>query len=244
MKEAYALVTGASGEIGSAIARKLAADGYALYLHYNRNEAAVDRLLADLRHVGDFGKQHVKVQADFSSENGVYRLLEQLDHPVEVIVHNSGASYVGLITDMNDAEVRDLIQLHVTSPFLLTKYLLGGMVSRRCGKIIVISSIWGRVGASTEVLYSTVKGALNSFVKSLAKETAPSGISVNGVAPGAVATKMLDHLTAVEKASLREEIPMGRFAKAEEIASLVSFLISKQASYINGEIVGIDGAWH
>jgi 3-oxoacyl-[acyl-carrier protein] reductase len=137
-----------------------------------------------------------------------------------------------------------MVQLHVTSPFLLTKYLLPKMISRKRGKILVISSVWGLAGASTEVLYSTVKGALNSFVKALAKEVAPSGISVNGIAPGAVSTKMLDHLTVEEKIALAEEIPMGRFARPEEIADLTVFLASDKAAYINGEIISINGAWY
>ncbi|HEX6923745.1 MAG TPA: SDR family oxidoreductase, partial [Bacillales bacterium] len=184
------------------------------------------------------------VKADFSVPDGVSGLLEQIHHPIDVIVHNSGASHVGLVTDIPDDDVQKMVQLHVTSPFLVTKYLLGSMVSKKHGKIIVISSVWGLVGASTEVLYSTVKGALNSFVKALAKEVAPSGISVNGIAPGAVSTKMLDHLSETEKNELAEEIPMGRFGKPEEIADLAAFLASEKASYINGEIVSIDGAWH
>ncbi|HEU5140488.1 MAG TPA: SDR family oxidoreductase, partial [Bacillales bacterium] len=118
------------------------------------------------------------------------------------------------------------------------------MVSNKRGNIIVVSSVWGLVGASTEVLYSTVKGALNSFVKALAKEIAPSGISVNGIAPGAVSTKMLNHLSDQEKIELAEEIPMGRFGEPVEMAELIAFLISGKASYINGEIISINGAWH
>ncbi|HET7658455.1 MAG TPA: SDR family oxidoreductase, partial [Bacillales bacterium] len=136
------------------------------------------------------------------------------------------------------------VQLHVSSPFLLTKELLTDMISAKNGKIIVISSIWGLVGASTEVLYSTVKGALNTFVKALAKEVAPSGISVNGIAPGAIETQMLDHLTEEEKAMLCDEIPMGRFGKPIEVADLAVFLASDSASYINGQIISINGAWH
>ncbi|HEX6923087.1 MAG TPA: SDR family oxidoreductase [Bacillales bacterium] len=240
----FALITGASGDIGSAIAERFAEKGYSLYLHYHRNGETLNALKEKLQSSGTTEQIFETVKADFSVSDGVSELLEQIHHPIDVIVHNSGASHVGLVTDITDDEVQKMVQLHVTSPFLVTKYLLGSMVSKKHGKIIVISSVWGLVGASMEVLYSTVKGALNSFVKALAKEVAPSGVSVNGIAPGAVSTKMLDHLSEAEKNELAEEIPMGRFGKPEEIADLAAFLASEKASYINGEIVSIDGAWH
>ncbi|HET7578535.1 MAG TPA: SDR family oxidoreductase [Bacillales bacterium] len=239
-----ALITGASGGIGSAIAERFAADGYSLYLHYYRGEEAVIGLCDRLLIKASPDQMISCVQADLSSSQGHRLLLEQIHHPIETIIHNSGSGYVGLVTDMDESDVQKMVQLHVTSPFLLTKGLLPAMISDKHGKIIVVSSVWGLVGASTEVLYSTVKGALNSFVKALAKEVAPSGISVNGIAPGAVSTKMLDHLTEEEKAALQEEIPMGRFGKPEEIADLAAFLASEKASYINGEIVSINGAWY
>jgi 3-oxoacyl-[acyl-carrier protein] reductase len=244
MKKKFALITGASGGIGTAIAERFAGAGYSLYLHYHRNGETVAALRERLLQTVGSDQIIETVNADFSAPEGVYHLLDQIHAPVEVIVHNSGASYVGLVTDMNDDEVQKMVQLHVTSPFLLTKYLLPKMISRKRGKILVISSVWGLAGASTEVLYSTVKGALNSFVKALAKEVAPSGISVNGIAPGAVSTKMLDHLTVEEKIALAEEIPMGRFARPEEIADLTVFLASDKAAYINGEIISINGAWY
>lgn len=244
MTKEFALITGASGDIGTAIAERLAGLGYSLYLHYHRNKRAADALKKRLLQTAHKEQTIETINADFSDPDGVYHLLEQIHTPVEVIVHNSGASYVGLMTDMADDEVHSMVQLHVTSPFLLTKYVLPKMISRKRGKILVISSVWGLAGASTEVLYSTVKGALNSFVKALAKEVAPSGIAVNGIAPGAVSTKMLDHLTEEEKVALAEEIPMGRFARPEEIADLAAFLVSEKAAYINGEIVSINGAWY
>lgn len=238
----FALITGASGEIGSATAQYLAGEGYSLYLHYHRNEEAVVRLRDGLR--GDGGQTFEVIQADLSVEDGVEHLVKSIHHPPEVIVHNSGASYVGLLTDMMDDEVRKMIQLHVTSPMLLTKALLPSMISKKSGNIVVISSIWGLTGASMEVVYSAVKGALNSFVKALAKEVAPSGISVNGIAPGVISTKMLDHLSEQDKAALCENIPMGRFGKPREIAELVTFLTSGKVPYLNGEIISVDGAWY
>lgn len=239
----FALITGASGDIGSSLADRFASEGYSLYLHYNSNKTSAEALQRKLLQTGDPNRIVDVVQADLSLPEGVPHLLEQIHHPIDLIIHNSGASHVGLMTDLRDDEVQEMVQLQVTSPFLITKYLLPTMVSQKSGKILVVSSVWGIVGASTEVLYSTVKGALNSFVKALAKEVAPSGISVNGIAPGAVETKMLAHLSEAEKVALRQEIPMGRFAEPEEVANLAAFLASEKARYINGEIVSINGAW-
>lgn len=108
----------------------------------------------------------------------------------------------------------------------------------------MITSIWGEIGASCEVLYSMVKGGQNSFVKALAKELAPSGIRVNGVSPGAVKTKMLDEFTEEELDDLKEEIPLGRLGRPEEIADAVSFAASERASYITGQILSVNGGWH
>lgn len=239
----FALITGASGDIGSAIARYLAAKGYSLYLHYHRHEEAVIRLKENLLH--DYERQVFEgIQADLSSEEGAQHLVKMIHQSPQVIIHNSGASYVGLLTDMTNNEVQKMVQLHVASPLLLTKALLDPMISAKGGNIVVISSIWGIHGASMEVVYSTVKGALHSFVKALAKEVAPSGISVNGIAPGVISTKMLDDFSMQEKERLREQIPMGRFGKPEEIAELVGFLTSGKAPYLNGEIISVDGAWY
>lgn len=235
----YALVTGASGGIGKAISLKLAENGYGLYLHYNQNEREILALTEQIDNVPTY-----PIQADLSEKSAVSTILSQIHHDIDVIIHNSAAAYFGLITDMDDQEVYDMVQLQITSPFLLTKYLLPSMIRKKAGDIIVITSIWGFTGASCEVLYSMVKGGLNTFVKALAKEVAPSGIRVNGIAPGFIDTKMNSHLTEEERESLLQEIPMGRFGMPSEVADLVEFLLSDRAAYINGEIISINGAWY
>lgn len=137
-----------------------------------------------------------------------------------------------------------MVQLHVSSPFLLTRNLLPAMVSRKAGAIVAISSIWGEAGASCEVLYSMTKGAQNSFVKALAKELAPSGIRVNAVSPGAVKTNMMAGFSKEEEEMIAEDIPMGRLAKPGEVADAVQFLLSEKASYITGQILSVNGGWH
>ncbi|MGO4887716.1 elongation factor P 5-aminopentanone reductase [Anaerobacillus sp. MEB173] len=235
----YALVTGASGDIGSAIAISLARAGYSLYLHYNKNEQRIHQLQEQI------GKERATlIQADLSEKSGVDKLLSQIRDEIDVIIHNSGNSYYGLLTDMKAHEIDEMIQLHLTSPVLITKQLLPTMIKKKTGKVIVISSIWGLTGASCEVLYSTVKGGLNTFVKALAKEVAPSGITVNSIAPGAIETVMLHHLSELESEEICEDIPMGRLGKPDEVANLVAFLLTDKASYINGQVISINGAWY
>lgn len=235
--EKWALITGASGGIGAAIAQVLAPE-YNLYLHYNSNEKSISDLKERLQ------TNVIAIQANLEEKNGVSNLTKQIDHEPDCIIYNSGHSYVGLMTDMTSDEVERMIQLHVTSPFLLIKELLPNMVRKKQGAIVLITSVWGLTGASCEVLYSMVKGGQNTFVKALAKEVAPSGIRVNGVAPGIIKTSMLDHFSVEDLKEIALDIPMGRLGNPIEIANTVEFLLSKKASYINGEIISVNGAWH
>ncbi|MRX70661.1 SDR family oxidoreductase [Bacillus lacus] len=239
MKKAV-LVTGASGGIGSAIATQFAEKGYSVYMHYNRNEQSILELKNRLSERADV----LPVRADLSLPDGVEALWNTLELPVEHVVLNSGSSYFGLLTDMTEEKIQNMIQLHLTSPVALARKFIPAMVQSKSGTITLVTSIWGQTGASCEVMYSTLKGAQNTFVKALAKELAPSGIRVNGVAPGAVATNMLQEFSPEELLGLKEEIPAGRFAEPEEIANAVSFLSSPEASYITGQILAVNGGWY
>ncbi|MCV9887728.1 elongation factor P 5-aminopentanone reductase [Metabacillus halosaccharovorans] len=232
----YALVTGASGGIGTAIVKKLIEDGYMIYVHYNQNVQAIEELKS-------YSNNIIPVQADLTIKTGVQALLEQIRMPIELLVLNSGISLYGLVTDLHDDDIDNMVQLHITSPFKLVQQLIPSMIRKKSGNIIVISSIWGITGASCEVLYSMVKGGQNAYVKALAKELAPSQIRVNAVAPGAVATKMLSHFTEEEIRDLSEEIPLGRLGQPEEIANTVSFLASENSSYITGQVISVNGGW-
>lgn len=239
MEKKIALLTGASGGIGKAIATQLLAQEYKVYLHYHKNKKHLEEF------VEVYGNENVfLVGADLSRPDGVQKILSQLHHPIDELILNSGNSYYGLMTDMSEGEVTEMVQLHCTSPFLLTQALLPSMVKKKTGNIVLITSIWGEVGASCEVLYSMLKGGQNTFVKALAKEVAPSNIRVNGIAPGAINTNMIQHLEDEDKSLLEAEIPMGRMGDPKEISNVVSFLISEKASYINGHIVSVNGAWY
>ena len=234
----WALITGASGGIGQAIARKMAKEGYHLYLHYHTNDHAIKHIIDEV------DVEVYPICADLSTSDGVSALLRQLHHSIDVLIHNSGMSFFGLMTDMNDDEINKMIHLHITSPFKLTKEILPNMIKKRKGHVIMITSIWGLTGASCEVLYSMVKGAQNTFVKALAKEVAPSGVYVNGVAPGAIETKMMSGFTVDELSAIKEDIPMNRLGQPNEVADAVNFLVSDDASYINGQILSVNGGWY
>lgn len=236
----FALITGASGGIGQAIAAELAARGYHLYLHYHSNKKSIDHLLERL---SVNGGEYIPVQADFSKQGGYKEMLPSL-FGVDVIVHCGGTGSYGLCQDLGDEEAASLFNVHVLNPILLTKALIPDLLKKKTGGIVFISSIWGQTGAACEAAYSAAKGAQISFVKALSKELAPSGIRVNAIAPGAVETPMLAGFSAEELAELSADIPMGRLGRPEEIANAAAFLLSEEASYITGHILSVNGGWH
>ncbi|MFC4557188.1 elongation factor P 5-aminopentanone reductase [Virgibacillus kekensis] len=233
------LIIGASGDIGAAIARSLAEQGYQLLLHYNQNRSAIAEYAAGLPEETVLSV----MQADLSSESGVRHLLSKIAFPVDAIIFAGGRAYFSLFQDTSEGVMNEMLNLHVKAPWLITKELLPSMLQKKQGKIIFITSIWGETGASNEVVYSSVKGAQNSFVKALAKEVAPSGVSVNAVSPGFIDTKMNHHLNPEEVIRITDEIPANRAGKAEEVANMVNFLISDKASYIQGEVINVTGGW-
>ncbi|KMJ59324.1 3-ketoacyl-ACP reductase [Bacillus sp. LL01] len=234
-----ALIIGASGDIGKEISRKLLTEGYTTYLHYNRDKQTIYELMEE------YGAEKITpIQADLTGENGVHSLKESVFTSIDTIVYNAGVTYYGLMTDIDDQTKKEMVQLNITSLYSTVQTFLPEMLRRRDGNVVVISSIWGEIGASCEVLYSMTKGAQISFVKALAKEVALNGVRVNAIAPGAVSTKMLENFTPEEIKEMSAEIPMGRLALPHEIADSVSFLISEKASYITGQVLAVNGGWN
>lgn len=232
-------IIGASGDIGIVIAEQLANDGHQLILHYNRNAEPIRNLKKRLY------KDCIllEIQADLSKEEGVTHFLKQLVFPVDDLIFASGTAHHGLFQDVTTDDLNRMLSLHVEAPLLITKQLLQPMILRKKGNIIFITSIWGSVGASHEVVYSAVKGAQNSFVKSLAKEVGPSGISVNAVSPGFIDTKMNHHLLDAEREALISDIPLNRSGTPHDVAHIVQFLLDDKSSYIQGEIIQVTGGW-
>ena len=145
--------------------------------------------------------------------------------------------------DFKRENINNLMNINLLAPMYLSQAVLPSMISKGSGNIINISSIWGETGASCEVVYSTTKGGLNLFTKSLAKEVAPFGIRVNAIAPGVINTEMNSFLSEDEKMKLIEEIPMGRFGNGDEVANTVVFLCQNHISYLTGQIIKIDGGF-
>jgi len=236
----YALITGASGGIGQAVAYNLAAKGYSLYLHYNKNEKSILGLMEKLQ---PFGGEYIPVHADLAEANG-YKTISSQIFSLDAIIHCGGNSQYGLLLDLEYEVAVALMNVHVLNPLMLTKELLPKFLSKGSGNIIVITSIWGQTGAACEVAYSTAKGAQIAFVKSLSKEVALNGIRVNAIAPGAIATQMMEGFTPEEVEQISFEIPMGRLGLPEEIAGSVAFLLSEESSYITGQVLAINGGWY
>ncbi|MED1865614.1 SDR family NAD(P)-dependent oxidoreductase [Fictibacillus nanhaiensis] len=236
-----ALVTGASGAIGSEISHMLASHGFSLYLHYNTNISAAEKLESELK--DKYGVPVFIVSADLSTAEGPKALWTQIQEPIDVFIYNCGSSQFGLLTDFTEKSITETMQLHLLSAISLTKAIVPKMIQKKSGKIIMISSVWGEVGAACETVYSAAKGGLNTFVKALSKELAPSHIQVNGVSPGVIRTPMMDQFSDDEKRLIAEEIPAGRFGEPREIAHAVEFLMSEKADYISGHILSINGSW-
>lgn len=238
------LITGASRGIGRAIAKKLNSENYKLVLNYNKSEKDALNLLEDLRETNPFV---IALEADVSNEDDVEKMFEIAEENfshVDILINNAGISKFSLIQDMDFKEWQNILNVNLNSVFLNSKRAIPNMISNKYGVIINMSSIWGDLGASMESAYSSSKGAINAFTKALSKELAPSKIRVNAIAPGIVETDMMKNdFSKDELEELKNEVLIERFAKPEEIASLVSYLISDEASYITGDIININGGF-
>jgi len=237
----WAFISGASGEIGLAIARVLAESGVPLYLHYHQAGHRLEPLLAICQ---ERGVPAIPVQADLREVPQIFALFAQLPVKPLLLVNNASIDHYGLFSETTPEQFEQLININVRSAFFLTQAAVPAMLQQRFGRIVNISSVWGMTGAACEVLYSLSKGAINSFTKALAKELAPNNITVNAVAPGAIEGGMMTRFSPEEIAALCEEIPAGRLGQAAEVASLVKYLLSSEAGYITGQIISPNGGWH
>lgn len=243
LSEMTVLITGGSRGIGAAIAERFASVGMRIVIHYMQAHEAANEVA---RRCLELGCDVMTISADLRDREQLQRMHDKLEaegFQPDIVVNNAGASYYGLFTDVTEEEWDECMAINLKGTFMTTQLFVPYMIRQKYGRIINVSSVWGITGASCEVMYSAAKGGINSFTKALAKELAPSGVTVNAVAPGAVDTDMLKHLAHDEREALEEEIPVGRLGSPEEIASLVYFLALPESSYITGQVISPNGGW-
>lgn len=236
----HVLVLGASGAIGQQIVKDLSQTDNTFTLHYYKNETGLESLLKSLPDESVLER----VQGNLSSSKGIDDFLSKVQFTPDVVVFSQGQANYGLLTDLSQVDMTALLSVHVEALWKVTQFFLPSMLQKRTGNIIVVSSIWGKCGASYEVAYSTVKGAQIAFVKALAKELGANNIRVNAITPGFIDTEMNQPLNDEERASLIQEIPLQRFGTVNDVSQLTVFLASDQTSYMTGEIIGVSGGWH
>ena len=236
-----AVITGASGDIGQAIARAYAQKGYKLALCFHENKQAAEDLAYEITRGGGMASAF---SADLTSEQHVMLLerevIERIGEP-DVLVNNAGVSSQMLFGDVSLEEYDRVMDTNVKSMFLTTRAFLPYMIRNKKGSIINISSMWGQVGGSCEVIYSASKAAIIGMTKALAKEAGPSGIRVNCVSPGVIDTDMCACFDEATMAELAEEAPLGRVGKPEDVANAIYFLAGPEASFITGEVLRVNG---
>ena len=229
-----AVVTGSSRGIGYAVAAALRREGWRVVLS-GRTESEALREAAEKLGAEAFA-------ADLRSTEQVQALFDFAGE-AEALVCCAGVAHWGLLQDMTDGEWEDLFSVNAEGVFRCCRAAIPGMLRRKKGSIVTVSSVWGVAGASCEAAYSASKAAVIGLTKSLAKELGPSGIRVNCLAPGVIETDMLARFSAEEKAALAAETPLGRLGRPEDVAEAAAFLVSDRAAFITGQIIGIDGGF-
>ena len=236
-----ALITGGSRGIGAACVRLFAESGYAVVFLYRQREDAALALVEELRARGLDASCYRCDVSDGAQVRATVAEILRLYHHIDVLVNNAGVAHIGLLTDMSEADWNAVFDTNIGGVFHATQAVLPGMISRRQGSVVNVSSMWGEVGASCEVAYSAAKAAVIGFTKALAKEVGPSGVRVNCVSPGLIATDMNAELDENALRELADETPLSRVGTAEEVARAALYLAGDGASFITGQVLGVSG---
>lgn len=243
MTEKNVLITGASRGIGRSTAILFAQNGYHVFLNCNKSVEELKQVQEEIE------KHHPKAVTlvpgnvgNPSDVRSIFREIYSHCDSLDVLINNAGIAHIGLLMDLTDEEWQQIIDTNLSSVFYCCREAVPKMVSKKSGRIINISSMWGTVGASCEAAYSASKSGIHGLTRALAKELAPSGISVNAIACGVIDTVMNAQLDETERQSLAEEIPAGRFCRPEEIAEVIWQTVNTPA-YMTGQIIGVDGGY-
>ena len=237
------LITGASRGIGRATALRFAQEGYNIVANYLRSVDAAYDLLHELQ---GYPCKAILIQADITNRVQVRGMVSQAIAQfknIDVLVNNSGIAQQKLFTDITEDDWNEMFDVNIKGAFHCCQFVLPGMIHRKQGRIINVSSMWGITGASCEVHYSASKAAVIGLTKALAKEVGPSGIMVNCVAPGVIDTDMNASLQLSDLMALREETPLGCLGKPEDVANLIYYLSSDQAGFITGQVISPNGGF-
>jgi 3-oxoacyl-[acyl-carrier protein] reductase len=233
-----ALVTGGSGAIGGAVCRHLARAGHQVYVHCHRGAAVAEALV---REITDAGGKASAVNFDITDAAAARGALEEAleDGPIQILVNNAGVHDDAVLPGMSAAQWQRVIDVSVNGFFNATQPLLLPMIRTRWGRIVSVSSVAALIGNKGQVNYAAAKGALNSATKALALEVATRGITVNAVAPGIIGTPMTEGLFDAE--TIERLVPMNRMGLPEEVAAVVAFLVSEEASYVTAQVISVSG---
>ncbi|MBO5929291.1 MAG: SDR family oxidoreductase [Clostridia bacterium] len=237
------LITGASRGIGAATAKLFAANGYTVAINYYRSVESAERLVQEITAAGG---DAFAVCADVANEQAVSEMMQsvlQRCGRLDVLIHNAGIANQALLTDTTPQEWHRMLGVHLDGAYYCCRAAIPAMLKNGGGKILTVSSMWGVTGASCEVAYSSAKAGLIGFSKALAKELGPSNITVNCVAPGVIDTDMCSSLDADTMKGLAEETPLQRLGTSTDVANALLFLASEQASFITGQVLGVNGGF-
>lgn len=237
------IITGASRGIGAACALRFGAAGYRVAVCYKQNEAMAKDVVQEINANGGTAAAFCVNVAEEASVQAMFAEVEQKLGAAEILVNNAGIAQQKLFTDISVQDWDAMLNTNAKGAFLCCRAALPYMLQHKWGRIINISSMWGQVGASCEVHYSAAKAALIGLTKALAAEEAPSGITVNCIAPGVIDTDMLAGFTAQDKAQLAQETPLGRLGTPQDVAAAVLFLAQESAAFITGVTLSVSGGF-